>query len=226
VAQGPGPPGVSRCECLCAWNRDDQIRTYPDKTVPELGGQAAILALKTPESQSRTSRFRLRKSLPVQCDGRAANPPANRPDRNPRNQRRQRMRHRLDRFSRGLHVSRLGMYDISMAVGVEQMGKQGLLAAPARGPGVLDRRQSRLGPDARGFRPGGYRAHAQVRHQDGALREISVKSHKHATKKSVLAVSQRSLARRRDECAPWSRIRTRFICVARPVTAPQPRFWQ
>ena len=96
-----------------------------------------------------------------------------------------------------------GMYDVTMAVGVEQMGKQGLLGGGGGGtdPAYSDRGAARLGPDARGVRAGRHRAHAQVRHQDGALRQDLGEVASACHQESVLAVSQRSHARRRAQCA-------------------------
>jgi len=135
---------VSRCEMLCAWNRDDQIRTLSrqDRSRTWRTGGAARAQGRREELQSRTSRCSPAEISTSQCDGWAEDPPANRPDRNPRDQRLQRMRHRSTAFREAYMSVASGMYDISMAVGVEQMGKQG----PARRhwrrrPGVLDRRQ-------------------------------------------------------------------------------------
>ena len=80
---------------------------YPDKTVPQLGGQAAILALKDAGIGIKdVEMFACGNLYAVQRDGRTENPAADWPDRNPGNQRRQRMRHRLDGVSRGVHVGR------------------------------------------------------------------------------------------------------------------------
>ena len=63
-----------------------------------------------------------------------------------------------------LWPSRLGdVPDLALAVGVEQMGKQGLLGGGGGGkndPAYSAGRQARVGPDARGVRAGRHRAHA------------------------------------------------------------------
>ena len=63
-----------------------------------------------------------------------------------------------------------GVYDIVLAVGVEQMGK-GLLGGGGGGERHSDRRPARLGHDAGGLRRGRHGAQPQVRHDVRAVRE-------------------------------------------------------
>ena len=140
---------------------------YPEKTVPELGGQAALLALKDAgigikdvemfacgnlyQSNAMVGQRILQQigqtGIPVINVSNACATGST-------------------AFREAYMSVAAGMYDIAMAVGVEQMGKQGLARRRGRRRSrVLDRGQGRLGPDAGGVRPGGYRAHAQVRDQ-------------------------------------------------------------
>ncbi len=86
-----------------------------------------------------------------------------------------------------------GAYDMAMAVGSEQMGKMGLLGGGGgrRRPGVQHRGRARLGPDAGGLRHGGRRAHAQVRHHAGAVREGVREEPQALDAQPVLAVPDR-----------------------------------
>jgi hypothetical protein len=71
---------------------------YPDKTVPELGAEAALEALKDAGVTIKDVEM-FGQPVPVQRDGRAAHPATDRPDRDAGDQRRQCLRDRLDRLS-------------------------------------------------------------------------------------------------------------------------------
>ena len=64
-----------------------------------------------------------------------------------------------------------GVYDLVLAVGVEQMGKAGLLGGGGGGGGIPTEGLLGSGTDARGVRRGGHGARAQVRHDVRAVRE-------------------------------------------------------
>ena len=159
---------------------------YPDRDIPDLGGEAALMALNDAGIGIKDVEFIACGNL-FQANGMVA----------------QRILKEIGLTGipainvanacatgstafREAYVSvASGMYDIALAVGVEQMGKRGLLGGRRRRrqrSGLLDRRPTRLGPDAGGVRPGRDRAHAQVRHHARAFGKISVKSHKHATR--------------------------------------------
>ena len=147
---------------------------YPEKTVPELGGDAVELALKDAGIKIQDVEMFACGNLYqsnamvgqriLQQVGQTGIPVINVSNACATGS---------TAFREAYMSIAAGMYDCAMAVGVEQMGKQGLLGGGGGGtdPGVLDRRQNRLGPDACGVRPGRHRAHAQLRHQDGALRQ-------------------------------------------------------
>ena len=61
---------------------------------------------------------------------------ADRPDRHPGVQRRQRVRDRRDRDPYGVLTIKAGEADMGLAVGVEQMGKGGLLGAGGKASGA------------------------------------------------------------------------------------------
>src|ERR1700693_1412857 len=157
---------------------------YPEKTVPELGGAAALLALKDAgvaikdvemfacgnlyQSNAMVGQRILQQigqtGIPVinVSNACATGSPAVR---------------------EGGMSGASGMYDTSMAVGVEQMGKQGLLG----GAGAGDPAYSTEGKVGSGLMPAVF-GQAGIEHMRkyGTKLEhfakISVKSHKHATK--------------------------------------------
>ena len=79
---------------------------YPDKDVPELGGEAAL-----PRARRRRARHPRRRvhgrglPLPGERDGRPAHPAGDRTDGHPGDERRQRLRHRLVGVPRGVAVT-------------------------------------------------------------------------------------------------------------------------
>ena len=76
---------------------------YPDKDVPELGGEAALLALDDAGLGIRDVRDAGRRlPLPGERHGRPAHPAGDRPDGHPGDERRQRVRHRVDGVPRGV----------------------------------------------------------------------------------------------------------------------------
>ncbi len=157
---------------------------YPEKTVPELGGDAVELALKDAGIKIQWMVEYVAacgNALPVQCamvgqrilqlgvteSARPAFPSSTSP---------MLLRDRIDGgdFREAYMSIAAGMYDCAMAVGVEQMGKQGpssAAEAAALDPAYSTEGKIVLRPDARGVRPGRHRAHAQLRDQDGALRQ-------------------------------------------------------
>src|SRR5208282_613908 len=157
---------------------------YPDKTVPELGGQAAILALKDAgigikdvemfacgnlyQSNAMVGQRILQQigqtGIPVINVSNACATGST-------------------AFREAYMSVAAGMFDIAMAVGVEQMGKQGLLG----GAGGGDPAYSTEGKVGSGLMPAVF-GQAGIEHMRkyGTKLEhfakISVKSHKHATK--------------------------------------------
>ena len=147
---------------------------YPEKTVPELGGEAALLALKDAGVSIKDVEMFASGNLYqsnamvgqriLQQIGQTGIPVINVANACATGS---------TAFREAYMAVASGMYDVAMAVGVEQMGKQGLLGGGGGGsdPAYCDRGPDRLGPDARGVRAGRHRAYAQVRHQARALRE-------------------------------------------------------
>jgi acetyl-CoA acyltransferase len=157
---------------------------YPEKSVPELGGEAALLALKDAGVGIKDVEMFACGNL-YQSNAMVG----------------QRILQQIGQF--GIPVINVsnacatgstafreaylsvasGMYDISMAVGVEQMGKQGLLG----GAGGGDPAYSTEGKLGSGLMPAVF-GQAGIEHMRkyGTTMEhfakISVKSHKHATK--------------------------------------------
>ena len=157
---------------------------YPEKTVPELGGAAALLALKDAgiaikdvemfacgnlyQSNAMVGQRILQQigqtGIPVINVANACATGST-------------------AFREAYMSVASGMYDISMAVGVEQMGKQGLLG----GAGGGDPAYSTEGKLGSGLMPAVF-GQAGIEHMRkyGTKLEhfakISVKSHKHATK--------------------------------------------
>src|SRR5437879_8277227 len=157
---------------------------YPTKSVPELGGEAAILALKDAGVSIKDVEMFACGNLYqsnamvgqriLQQIGQTGIPVIN-------------VSNACATGSTAFREAYLGvasgMYDISMAVGVEQMGKQGLLG----GAGGGDPAYSAEGKLGSGLMPAVF-GQAGIEHMRkyGTKMEhfakISVKSHKHATK--------------------------------------------
>ncbi len=158
---------------------------YPEKTVPELGGEAAELALKDAgvgikdvelfacgnlyQANAMVGQRILQQigqtGIPViNCSNACATGST--------------------AFREAFMAVASGMYDVAMAVGVEQMGKQGLLGGGGGGTDPAYATEGRLGS---GLMPAVF-GQAGVEHMRkyGTTLEhfakISVKSHKHATK--------------------------------------------
>jgi len=158
---------------------------YPEKTVPELGGEAALLAFKDAgigikdvemfacgnlyQSNAMVGQRILQQigqtGIPVINVSNACATGST-------------------AFREAYMAVASGMYDITMAVGVEQMGKQGLLGG---GGGGADAAYSTEGKLGSGLMPAVF-GQAGIEHMRkyGTKLEhfakISVKSHKHATK--------------------------------------------
>lgn len=157
---------------------------YPDKTVPELGGEAALIALKDAgiaikdvEMFACGNLYQANAMVGqriLQQIGQTGIPVVN-------------VSNACATGSTAFREAYIsvasGMYDVTMAVGVEQMGKQGLLG----GGGGSDPAYSTEGRIGSGLMPAVF-GQAGVEHmrQYGTKPEhfakISVKSHKHATK--------------------------------------------
>jgi acetyl-CoA acetyltransferase len=158
---------------------------YPDKTVPELGGEAALQALKDAGVAMKDVEFFACGNLYqanamvgqriLQQIGQTGIPVIN-------------VSNACATGSTAFREAYLsvgsGMYDVAMAVGVEQMGKQGLLGG---GGGGTDPAYSTEGRVGSGLMPAVF-GQAGIEHMRkyGTKMEhfakISVKSHKHATK--------------------------------------------
>src|SRR5216683_1047239 len=158
---------------------------YPDKTVPELGGEAALQALKDAGVAMKDVEFFACGNL-YQANAMVG----------------QRILQQIGQTGIPvIYVSNAcatgstafreaylsvgsGMYDVAMAVGVEQMGKQGLLGG---GGGGSDPAYATEGKVGSGLMPAVF-GQAGIEHMRkyGTKMEhfakISVKSHKHATK--------------------------------------------
>jgi acetyl-CoA acyltransferase len=157
---------------------------YPEKTVPELGGEAALIALKdagiTIKDVEMLANGNLYQSnamvgqRTLQQIGQTGIPVIN-------------VANACATGSTAFREAYLavasGMYDVTMAIGVEQMGKAGLLG----GAGAGDPAYSTEGKLGSGLMPAVF-GQAGVEHMRkyGTTMEhfakISVKSHKHATK--------------------------------------------
>src|ERR1700687_2115940 len=158
---------------------------YPDKTVPELGGQAALLALKDAGIAIKDvemfacgnlyqSNAMIGQRI-LQQIGQTGIPVINVSNACATGS---------TAFREAYMAVASGMYDITMAVGVEQMGKQGLLGGGGGGSDPAYATEGRLGS---GLMPAvfGQAGMEHMRKYGTTLEhfgKISVKSHKHATK--------------------------------------------
>jgi acetyl-CoA acetyltransferase len=158
---------------------------YPDKTVPELGGEAAMIALKDAGVAMKDVEFFACGNLYqsnamvgqriLQQIGQTGIPVIN-------------VANACATGSTAFREAYLsvasGMYETAMAVGVEQMGKQGLLGGGGAGGDPAYSTEGKLGS---GLMPAVF-GQAGIEHMRkyGTKMEhfakISVKSHKHATK--------------------------------------------
>ncbi|HZP45980.1 MAG TPA: thiolase family protein, partial [Candidatus Binataceae bacterium] len=158
---------------------------YPEKTVPELGAEAALIALndagitiKDVEMFASGNLYQANAMVGqriLQQIGQTGIPVVN-------------VANACATGSTALREAYMGvasgMYDVTMAVGVEQMGKQGLLGGGGGGTDPAYSTEGRLGS---GLMPAVF-GQAGVEHMRkyGTKLEhfarISVKSHKHATK--------------------------------------------
>ncbi|MGO9451386.1 MAG: thiolase family protein [Candidatus Binataceae bacterium] len=157
---------------------------YPEKTVPELGGEAALIALKdagvTIQDVEMFACGNLYQSNAMvgqrilQQIGQTGIPVINVSNACATGS---------TAFREAYMAIASGMYDIAMAVGVEQMGKQGLLG----GAGGGDPAYSTEGKLGSGLMPAVF-GQAGIEHMRKYgtkvehFAKISVKSHKHATK--------------------------------------------
>jgi acetyl-CoA acyltransferase len=158
---------------------------YPEKTVPELGGEAALIALKDAGIGIKDVEFFASGNLYqsnamvgqriLQQIGQTGIPVINVANACATGS---------TAFREAYMSVASGMYDIAMAVGVEQMGKAGLLGG---GGGGSDPAYSPEGKLGSGLMPAVF-GQAGIEHMRkyGTKLEhfakISVKSHKHATK--------------------------------------------
>jgi len=158
---------------------------YPEKSVPELGGEAALIALKDAGIGIQKVEFFASGNLMqanamvgqriLQQIGQTGIPVINVSNACATGS---------TAFREAFMAVTSGMYDIAMAVGVEQMGKAGLLGGGGIGADPAYITEGRLGS---GTMPSVF-AKSGVEHmrKSGTTPEqfgkISVKSHKHATK--------------------------------------------
>jgi acetyl-CoA acetyltransferase len=157
---------------------------YPDKSVPELGAEAALIALKDAgvtikdvEMFASGNLFQANAMIGqriLQQIGQTGIPVINVSNACATGS---------TAFREAYVAVASGMYDVTMAIGVEQMGKQGLLG----GTGGGDPAYSTEGKVGSGLMPAVF-GQAGIEHMRkyGTKMEhfakISVKSHKHATK--------------------------------------------
>ena len=198
---------------------------YPDKDVPQLGAEAALLALKDAGMTIKDVEMFVCGNL-FQANAMNA----------------QRILQQIGQTGiPALNVSNAcatgstavreaymgvasGMYDVTMAVGVEQMGKMGLLGGGARSGG-----ESVEGVLGSGLMPAVF-GQAGVEHMRkyGTTAEqfakVSVKNHKHSVH-NPLAQYQMNCHWRRDESAHGGLPEHPSICVARLVTGRRRPFW-
>jgi hypothetical protein len=132
--KAPDPRGERHERRLRRRHRHDQVRAVSrPKTVPQLGAEAALLALDDCGLKIQDMEALYCGNLgQAERHGRPAHPAADRPDRHSRGQLRQRLRHRRHRVPRGWMAIKAGLYDLVLAVGVEQMGKPACSAARRR----------------------------------------------------------------------------------------------
>lgn len=158
---------------------------YPDKTVPELGADAALIALKDAGLAMKDVEMFACGNLYqanamvgqriLQQIGQTGIPVVN-------------VSNACATGSTAFREAYMGvasgLYDVAMAVGVEQMGKQGLLGGGGGGSDPAYATEGRLGS---GLMPAVF-GQAGVEHMRkygttfAQIAKISVKSHKHATK--------------------------------------------
>ncbi len=158
---------------------------YPDKTVPELGAEAALIALKDAgvtikdvELFASGNLYQANAMIGqriLQQIGQTGVPVINVSNACATGS---------TAFREAFMAVASGMYDVAMAVGVEQMGKQGLLGG---GGGGTDPAYSTEGRIGSGLMPAvfGQAGMEHMRKYGTKLEhfaQISVKSHKHATK--------------------------------------------
>ena len=158
---------------------------YPEKTVPELGAEAALIALKDAGINIKDVELFASGNLYqanamigqriLQQIGQTGVPVINVSNACATGS---------TAFREAFMAVASGMYDVAMAVGVEQMGKQGLLGG---GGGGTDPAYSTEGRIGSGLMPAvfGQAGMEHMRKYGTKLEhfaKISVKSHKHATK--------------------------------------------
>jgi acetyl-CoA acetyltransferase len=158
---------------------------YPDKTVPELGADAALIALKDAgitikdvELFASGNLYQANAMIGqriLQQIGQTGVPVINVSNACATGS---------TAFREAFMAVASGMYDIAMAVGVEQMGKQGLLGGGGGGSDPAYSTEGRIGS---GLMPAvfGQAGMEHMRKYGTKLEhfaKISVKSHKHATK--------------------------------------------
>jgi acetyl-CoA acetyltransferase len=158
---------------------------YPEKTVPELGGEAALMALKDAginiqdvELFASGNLYQANAMIGqriLQQIGQTGVPVINVSNACATGS---------TAFREAFMAVASGMYDVAMAVGVEQMGKQGLLGGGGGGSDPAYSTEGRIGS---GLMPAvfGQAGMEHMRKYGTKLEhfaKISVKSHKHATR--------------------------------------------
>src|SRR6516165_6588723 len=158
---------------------------YPDKTVPELGADAALIALKDAGVPMKDVEMFACGNLYqanamvgqriLQQIGQTGIPVINVSNACATGS---------TAFREAYMACASGMYDVTMAVGVEQMGKQGLLGGGGGGSDPAYSTEGRIGS---GIMPAVF-GQAGMEHmrkygtKPEHFAKISVKSHKHATR--------------------------------------------
>ena len=158
---------------------------YPEKTVPELGAEAALIALKDADINIKDVELFASGNLYqanamigqriLQQVGQTGIPVINVSNACATGS---------TAFREAFMAVASGMYDVAMAVGVEQMGKQGLLGGGGGGSDPAYSTEGRIGS---GLMPAvfGQAGMEHMRKYGTKLEhfaKISVKSHKHATR--------------------------------------------
>ena len=186
---------------------------YKDKDVPELGGEAALLGARRRRARHRAtwsswppaaSCRRTRWSASASCSeiGQTGIPVVNVANACATGS---------TAFRDGVPRGRVRRVDVALAVGVEQMGKAGLLGGGG-GVGHPHRGRHRQRAHAGGVRPGRHGAHAEVRHHAGAVREGRGEEPQARDAEPALAVPGRDAARAGDGARMVAYPNTLYMC--------------
>ena len=155
---------------------------FPEQTVPQIGarGGAAGARRRRPQDPGHGGAL-LRQPLPGERDGRAAHPAADRPDRHSgRRTSRTPAPPAPPRSAKPGWRSRPGVYDLVLAVGVEQMGK-GLLGGGGGGKGIPKEGLLGSGTMPAVFAEAGMEHARKYGTTFEQFAKVSVKNHHHST---------------------------------------------